>query len=755
MYTPKRSPVRFHSLCLAALSLFTALPLYAGPLTGRVIDPGGRAVPGAQIILTGERTPLRTTITDAAGHFTLMAPDRGRYEVRVALEGFHADPVAVQASAAARDLGALTLAISAVSESVVVSAAQVDIPLSQASSSVTVITAAEIAERQLHSVADALRSVPGFTVTGAGGYGAVTSVFPRGGESDYTLVFVDGVQANGFGGEFDFAHLSTANVERIEVVRGPQSALFGSNAIGAVVRIVTRRGGPVSGGAAIEAGSFGTMRASAATSGSRGRWEWGASAERLGSDGMNGRRSAAGLDIVNDDYLRQSVSASGGWRGADGAVVRVDGRFARDDRGFPGPFGSNPVGAYTAIDRVSRGQYDRSQVALSGTLPVRERVRLHAQAGLNRVTGDFTSPFGPSESSSRRVIARVQSDVAVAAGFDVSAGADFLAERAGSTFITGTTFQQIPVERTVTGYFAEARWHPDPRLFVTAGVRLDAIHRRALESNPDPFSPRPALPAESILSANPKIAAAYFVRQGSGTFTKLRGAAGTGIRPPDGFEVAFTDNPSLKPERSRSIEAGIDHALAGGRLLFEATGFINEYDDLIVAVGSFAESSRFRTDNISNARARGVELAGTGRTRIGAANLSARLTYTLLDTEVLAVDGGDGAPPPFTVGDPLIRRPRHQASLDLALTAGRLSAFVRGGARARALDVEPSLGTFGGLFFSEGYSVWNAGASWRLLHGLEIFGRVDNLFDRSYEEALGFPALGRGAHVGLRVAAGH
>jgi outer membrane receptor protein involved in Fe transport len=292
---------------------------------------------------------------------------------------------------------------------------------------------------------------------------------------------------------------------------------------------------------------------------------------------------------------------------------------------------------------------------------------------------------------------------------------------------------------------------------VTAGLRLDDIRRAALESTPDPFSPRPAMDEESMLSANPKLAAAWIVRPDVRSRTRLRASIGTGIRPPDGFEIAFTDNPSLKPERSISAEAGVEQALAGGRVLLETTAFANHYDDLIIAVGSFAESSRYRTDNISNARARGLELAGTARTRLQIVvptDLHLRLGYTLLDTEVLAVDEGRAAPPPFAVGDPLLRRPRHQFSMDLGLTAGRLSAFAHGGGRGKAFDVEPNFGTFGGLFYSGGYSVWDAGASWRVTRQLELFGRVTNLFDRRYEETFGFPALGRGAAAGLRVAAG-
>jgi outer membrane receptor protein involved in Fe transport len=338
----------------------------------------------------------------------------------------------------------------------------------------------------------------------------------------------------------------------------------------------------------------------------------------------------------------------------------------------------------------------------------------------------------------------------------MSAGLEFLREQADSTFITGETFQEIPVERRVAGYFVEGRWHTQQRLFVNAGVRVDDIHRDGLEADPNTFAPRPAFPADSVVSTNPRISAAWFVSQRPDGFTKIRGAAGTGIRPPDGFEIAFTDNPSLKPERSKSGEAGIDQAFASGRGLIEATAFVNNYDDLIVAVGSFQAASRYRTDNIANARARGLELAGTTRTALPmpGANLQVRVAYTFLDTEVLAVDRSGSAPPPFTVGDPLIRRPRHQVSVDVGVNSGRLSAYLQGGGRGRVLDVEPTFGTFGGLFFADGYQVWNLGGSWRVHRQLNVFARVNNLFDRGYEESLGFPALGRGAMVGIRVAAG-
>ena len=232
---------------------------------------------------------------------------------------------------------------------------------------------------------------------------------------------------------------------------------------------------------------------------------------------------------------------------------------------------------------------------------------------------------------------------------------------------------------------------------------------------------------------------------------RVHASAGTGIRPPDAIEIAFTDNPYLKPERSRSAEIGFDRTFAGETALVGATAFVNRYDDLIVAVGpAFHDASQYRTDNISNAASHGVELATGVRSSWG---LDLRLTYTWLHTDILAVDSGHGqAPPPFTVGQPLVRRPTHQGSIDAVLTRGRLTAFAQLGARGRVLDVEPNYGAFGGLFYAPGYAVVGAGATVRVVRSLEVFGRVQNLLDRRYEETLGFPAPARTVMVGVRVA---
>ncbi|MDQ3417648.1 MAG: TonB-dependent receptor [Acidobacteriota bacterium] len=746
----------FHSVRSLAFvcSLLFASTLFAGPVTGRVVDPSGRAVAGATVLVSGAGFPLRSVLTDEGGAFTVVIADTGKFDVRVAVPGFRSEVLQIDSSSA-QDLGTIRLAISALSESVVVSASQVDIPLSQAASTVTVITAADLRARQVHSLADALRTVPGLTVASTGGYGAVTGVFPRGGESNFTLVFVDDVPVNAFGGEYDFAHLTTENVERIEIVRGPQSALFGSNAIGSVVRVVTRRGGAPSISGSVEGGGYGTTRLAGASSGSIGAFEWGASGERFTSDGFNGQ-TFNGFTVQNDDYSRSSGALIAGWRVRDTAI-RAQFGHSVDERGAPGPFGANPIGAFEAIDTISRGDNEQTLASITATVPLASRVRSTFQGAYHRLQSNFASPFGESESNSRRWSGRAQIDFPVIRGLDVSAGAELQSEEAGSTFITGAAFQPVPVERVMAGYFVEGRWTAAPRVQITGGLRLDDIRRRSLEQSPDPFTPRPAMEEDSVLSLNPKLALAWTTRGGSTDFTKLRGSVGTGIRPPGAFDLAFTDNPSLKPERSFSSEVAIEQAFAGGRASAEAVAFFNDYDDLIVAVGSFRESSRYTTDNISNARARGIELSLGGAHRVASLrdlDLDARLSYAWLESEVLAVDNDDTAPPPFTVGEPLLRRPQHQFSAELTGTTGPLTMFVSGGARSRVLDVEPSFGTFGGLHYADGFNAWNAGAAWRVRRIGEIFGRVENLFDRTYEEALGFPALGRRATIGIRVAPG-
>ncbi len=743
------------SIILVSSLLIAARLASAATLAGQVTDPDGRGVAAARILVVNSLGVVAEAVTNSGGLYEIAQLDSGRYQIRVIVDGLRTDPVDVALTAEERREVTLRMRLSAIAESIVVSAAQIDVPLSSVADSVTVITAAELEARQIETVADALRVVPGLAVVRSGGRGAITSLFPRGGGSDYTLVLVDGMRANSFGGGYDFAHLSVDNIDRIEIVRGAQSAVFGSDAVGGVVRVVTRRGGRPRLEGLVEGGGFGTLRSTVGSAGSAGAWTWGAGAEKTRSDGFTGA-AANGERVSNDDYDLSHVSGTLGRQRPNGSDFFVGAHVSRNERGFPGPFGSDPIGVFSGVDRISRGVNNTRQVGSHFSHRWSPRVRQRIEASYTDISGEYVSAFDPSEpstSGTRRLDARIQEDVAFTSALGSSVGVELTRERGSSTLVTGSAGRPIPIDRALTGAYAELRFVQQNRLFLTGGVRLEHLMRDALEPDPNSFSPRPAFPSQTINAVNPKLAVSYALRQPAEgrAATRFHASAGTGIRPPNAFEIAFTDNPNLQPERSRSFDLGIEQQFEGGAYHLAATAFFNRYDDLIVTVGrSLRDASRYRTDNISNARARGLELSGEARLPRG---LAVGASHTFLATEILSVDGLERlAPAPFAVGDPLIRRPRHQSAATVRYSNVRLSAFAELLQRSRTLDLEPNFGGFGGLFFASGYSTINAGVSVPIGGHLQVFARGLNLTNRKYEETLGYPALGRSGMVGVRVA---
>jgi outer membrane cobalamin receptor len=720
----------------------------AETLSGRVVDPDLRPVIGAQIIVSRNGTVVATTRTVADGRFGPLELAPGEYDVSASAPGLRAprQRVSIAPSAGATiDLG---LALSAFTDAVVVSASQVETTLSRVTDTVSVLDRDELEQRQSETIADALRGVPGLGVVASGGRGALTSLFPRGGESDYTLVMVDGIPLNTFGGGFDAAHLPVANVDRVEVVRGPQSALFGSRAVGSVLHVITRQSGPIAGDLVFEGGQHETWRVSTSTTGSRGAWRWGGGLEGLQTAGDTREFASIGGPVSNDDYDRLSGSASLGWSDRATRRARVDVRVEENEKGFPGPYGSDPAGNYFGLDTVSRG-WNHTHGVGGSTVFVTGPFTNDVRASYAKLRSRFLSPFGESEDETQRVAGRYQADFSVRS-IGVSAGWELTHERADNTFITGELAAPVPVKRLLSGWFIEGRPTLGTRGVIHAGLRIERIARAPLEA--DPIAGRPGFDEDVVWSVNPKVSFAWLLRPASdGNWTKLRGAAGTGIKPPTAFEIAFTDNPGLKPERSRSVDVGVEHAFLRSQVVADATWFANRYDDLIVTVGdSMSGSSRFQTDNIANARSTGLE---TGLRWQASSQISIRASWTWLDTEVLGVDEAPAeTAPPFSVGDPLIRRPTHQAAFDLLWATPRASAFASINGRGEFLDLEPNFGAFGGLFESEGYATVAVGGSFRLARSVDLTARVTNLFDRDYEEALGFPALGRSAMVGVRIA---
>ena len=218
-------------ICTTLLFLFfvnTSLSFASSPaeLTGRVLDPAGRPVPNAEVSVSGETAAPLQVRTDREGKFVVAGLADGHYVLRASAPGLVADPVMIDVAGGASTAADLKTRISALSETLVVTSAQVDQPLSRTPDSVTVISGEDLRARQVSSLGAALGTVPGLTVVPNGGPANLTSLFTRGGESDFTLVLVDAVRANAFGGGPDLSQVPLQEVERIEVVRGPQSALY-------------------------------------------------------------------------------------------------------------------------------------------------------------------------------------------------------------------------------------------------------------------------------------------------------------------------------------------------------------------------------------------------------------------------------------------------------------------------------------------------------------------------------------------------
>lgn len=737
-------------LVLASVGRAFAQPVPV--IRGHVVDPDHQPVVRATIQVNRGSRGTITLFSDAQGRFEVPNPGATPVTLRASAPGLVATPVDVPAGTDTPIT--LQMALTAIDERVVVTASQTAQTLSALADSITVIGRADLESRQQFGLAQALRSVPGLTLQQTGGPGAQTSLFLRGGESDFTLLLIDGVRANSLGGGLDLSQVPLADVDRIEVVRGPQSALHGGDAVAGVIQVITRTGGPPTVQATAEGGSRQLRRGAVSTTGEYGRVFWQAGADGVSEAGYTGL-SPDGTAVSNDDARIWQGAATLGWRTASGLDVRGTWRLVDTDRGVPGPVGSDPAQRFASVDRTSRNLTRRQTGAVRLSHPWFGRdSRVRQRTDVDRAEFTLTSAGGsfPSEGYTRRQHVRTQTDVAATGALALSAGADWMDEEGGSTFITASG-QSMPVARQQLGLFAESRLHLHPRLTLVAGARGERIARDPLPGDPLGWTPRPAFPRDLRWSFNPKITAQWLVAgSDAGRTTRLHAAAGTGIRPPDAFEMAFTDNDGLRPERSRSVDTGLTQTLADGRVHLDATAFVNAFDDLIIAVGrSFTGVSRWRTDNIANARARGLEVTGAWRP---SQTWSVQGHYTFTASAVLAVDGTGSAPAPYAVGDRLLRRPTHQGGLDAQLTRGRLSAFGQWQWRGQTLDAEPFWGPSGGLYANPAYALVNAGVALTVRGRLAVTGRVMNLGNARYEEVLGYPSPGRIITLGLRIAAG-
>ncbi len=711
---------RYRSGLPACCFLFSAC-LSAAGIEGLVLDPSGAPVPGAQVSLLSRVAVVAQTITGTEGRFYLDAPETPSGRLLVSAPGFSPATVAPEAAVIVR------LAIAPVSDAIEVVGSAIAVPASEQGGSVTIVSPQEVQRRNEPLALDLLRYVPGMAFNQTGSTGGVASLFLRGGYYNFNLVQIDGVPVNSFGGAFDFAHIPTAALDHIEVIRGPQSAVFGPYANSGVIDFVTRR---PEGGLHLdllaEGGNHYERRFALGGAGTAAGFGIAVSASRLDTDGP----------VTNSDYRNENILLNV-TRRLGRHRLAFHGDFDSNEVGEPGPWGSDPKGTFPGIDTISRLKNNFSDYYVRYQGDFSERVR-------QEVTGSFfldnlggPNPFGYYFNQDWRGQVEARTLVSAGSGYTAAFGVSAGREEVKNAYITGADFSMFPIPRTDIAVYMDNRFAWGGRLFLNAGIRGEFLRTPALGAF--------GFAASRIADANPRVSAAYLLTPGM----RAHASFATGIRPPSGFDLAFTDNPALRPERTRSFEGGIEQKLFHNRLMLDGTYFYNRFHDLIVTLGgTLAYLSRYHSANLANSRAEGFEFSGGLRP---VRWIYVTGSYSRLKTRILSLDGSTGLVPlPFAVGQPLTRRAENSGSLVATFTRGRVSADVTGYIRGRALFEEPAYGASNGFFWDPGFANVGFNLNCALPHGLTAYGNLRNALNRHYEEVFGFPSPLLGFVAGLK-----
>ncbi len=642
--------------------------------------------------------------------------------VALALAAGAATSAALEASVV-QDLGRDTVKV----EGFIVTANRRAAPQWTVAANTSVISGADLEAAGITYVSDALALLPGAAVARSGSFGATTSLFLRGGESDYVQVLVDGVKVNEPGGSFDLSALTTDNIHRIEIVRGPGSALYGSDAIAGVIQIFTRPGqGSPRVEAGLEGGSFGS---------STWRTRVGAGSEMFAYSVSAARTKTDGILAFNNQHHQTTVTGRvEGWldaRTAGSVSVRYeDGVFHYPTDGSGAVVDEN---AHTLSDALNLG----IEASRRWTDKFETRFVFSVREAETGVRDEADGPADTTGSFAYESLADVRRTTggahlswqpvpgaAIGTGFEVE-------QQESRTFSVsdsewGGSSSNTDHSRGNQALYADLSWHPD-YLALNVGIRMEDNERYGT-------------------SVTGRFGAVWRIA-GTG---RLRLAGGTGIKEPtfhETFAAGFaTGNPDLGPERSASVEIGAD--VDAGPATLSLTWFSQTFRDLIQYTGTPQTEGGPNFHNVAEAKAAGLEAEAS----VSAGGLSLTATYTGLGTEVLDSGFDEGVGATFVEGERLLRRP--------ASTAGLTGAWrVTGGLRVDLSGVR--VGSRSDRDFSAwpaepvvlpSYTRLDLGATLDLPFGgpggFALRLRAENLFDAQYEQVYGFPSPGRGIHVG-------
>jgi vitamin B12 transporter len=589
-------------------------------------------------------------------------------------------------------------------EEIVVSATRLPTPEDESPASVTVITARDMEIKQIRRVADALREVPGLSIVQTGTPGQLTSLFTRGLGSDQTQVLLDGIPINqGLAGLFNFADLVVDDIDRIEIVRGPQSTLYGPRALAGVVQIFTKHGsGPPTAEFNAEAGSFSTFRETFTSSGAVDKFDYSVGLSRLDTDN----------DRPNNQYRLSNGIANVGWSPND--QLRISSLFVYSlaDAGSPNtimnprPFDNLETERWLVAPHLDYKPVEWWEHKLI--------VSYDEERQINDPNDDGF--VGPTRALFQRFTVDYQNDLKAASWFTLTSGVFYSQVDAGQHrpfVLFGDKFISDFTEETAV--FLQASVTPFKGVNLVAGGRYDHFNQFG-----DVWTYR--------------FAGSYLIPQ---TDTHLHASVATGFSPPSSQDKIFGNNFGLEPVENLGWDAGIEQRFWEGRVLVGATYFHNDLSNVIGFNGLF------ETLNLGSAITQGVE---TEIKVTPISDLTFSFAYTYLDTEktsALDISAPEGARLP--------RRPRNEVYVSASyLWCKKLRITIEAKFVNAREEINPI--NFGGPNIDiEDYAVVNLAAEYEVNSHLSIFARIENLGNEQYSEVFGFPALGRAAYGGFKV----
>ncbi len=589
-------------------------------------------------------------------------------------------------------------------DQIVVSATKTPVPIRQTTSAVEVWTEEDLQQRKIKTVVEALRLSQGAAVTQSGGPGTIATVRIRGGKSEQTLVLIDGAIANDAqGGVFNFGDLTVDNIEKIEIVRGAQSMMWGADAVGGVISITTKRGrGKPKVGSFFEYGAFNTIREGGNLSGQHGPVDFSLALSRWDTTGISAANYRRGAS-ERDAYRNWQSSAR------LGSALPADGRFDFNFRWSNGSVNFD----FPPNDAVYKT--DTTQFVFSGNWRQPLTDWWTHNFTLSRAELRSSGTFGKSSGLTNRI--ESQHDFRLNQYTTLTVGYQF--REAQAAFYTGNK-----INASHAG-FGQVQFNLFDRLVATAGVRHDAFNT---------FGE----------------ATTYRVTGGwlfPATHTKIRSSYATGFRAPSNNDLFFPDfgNPDLEPEKSQSFDVGVDQTFFEKRVTVSGGYFWNRYRDRIAFEGRGSDclpGAIFGCPiNVESAKSQGWEGSINAvllRNRLWAQRLELHWQYSVTLTRDLSA----GA----TAGNRFARWPVHQSVVSvLYQPVDPLSV---------TLDlrfVDSQFDDLGNTRHVDSFTVVNVAANYDLSERTQAYVRVDNLFDEAYEEVLNFGTPGLSVFGGLRV----